>query len=220
MSLVVLQSAPGGPGERSALWRASWWVVRRPALLVPAGLALLLVGATTPVLGDGYGMRVLRGAGVLLACALVTTVDDPSGEVVAASSVPRWVRTGVRVLAGGAAVLAAWVVAALLVEWRAPEVPALGLGVEALALGALGVAVAAGLRAWRDQHAPSHVAMAAVVAMAFLTSALPRWYALQQDQTWGPPWEAAQIRWYAVLLVGAGLITLALRDPLARGRRT
>ena len=217
MTVVALPSAAGDPG---ALWRASWWVVRRPALLVPAALALLLVIATTPVLGDGYGMRVLRGAGVLLACALVTTVDDPSGEVVAASPVPRWVRTGVRVLAGGLVVLAGWVLAALLVEWRAPDVPVLGLGVEALALGALGVAAAAGLRAWRDQHAPSHVALVVVVALAFLTTALPRWYALQQEQTWGPPWEAAQIRWFAVLLVGAGLVTLALRDPLARGRRT
>jgi hypothetical protein len=96
----------------------------------------------------------------------------------------------------------------------------LGLGVEALALCALGVAVAAGLRAWRDQHAPSHVALVTVVALAFLSGALPRWYALQQEQTWGPPWEAAQIRWLAVLFVGIGLVTLALRDPLAPGRRT
>ncbi len=218
--MTTLVAVPPVSGDPGALWRSSWWVVRRPALLVPAALALLLVAATAAVLDDGYGMRVLRGAGVLLACALVTTVDDPSGEVVAAAPVPRAVRTGLRVLAGGAVVLTAWVAAALLVEWRAPAVPVLGLGLEALSLCALGVAAAAGLRAWRDQHAPSHVALVAVVALAFLTGALPRWYALQQEQTWGPPWEAAQIRWFAVLLVGAGLVTLALRDPLARGRRT
>lgn len=207
-------------GVPAALWRVSWWVVRRPALLVPTGLALLLVVATATVLDQGYGMRVLRGAGVLLACALVTTVDDPSAEVTAASPFPRAVRTGVRVLAGTALVLVAWVAVAVLVEWRAPEVPVLALGLEALGLAALGLAVATGLRAWRDQHAPSHIALVAVVSIAFLTGALPRWYTLQQGQTWGPPWEAAQIRWLAVLLVGAGLVTLALRDPLARGRRT
>ena len=203
-----------------ALGGASWWAVRRPALLVPAGLALLLVVATTPVLDEGYGMRVLRGAGVLLACALVTAVDDPSGEVAAASPFPRWVRTVARVLAGAAVVATCWVAAAVLVRLQAPDVPVPALGVEALALAGLGLAVATGLRAWRDQHTPSHVALVAVVAIAFLTSTLPRWYALQQEQTWGPPWEAAQIRWLALLLVGGGLVTLALRDPLARNRRT
>jgi hypothetical protein len=204
---------------RSALWRASWWVVGRPGLLVPAGLALLLVLATGPVLAEGHGMRVLRGAGVLLACALVTAVDDPSGEVAAASPFPRAVRTAVRVLVGAAVLTTAWAVAAAVVQWRAPDVPVLGLGLESLALAALGLAVATGLRAWRDQHAPSHVALVAVVATAFLSGVLPRWYALQQEQTWGPPWQAAQIRWLALLLVGGGLVTLALRDPLARGRR-
>jgi hypothetical protein len=201
----------------AALGRASWWAVRRPALLVPAGVAVLLVVATSSVLDEGYGMRVLRGVGVLLACALVTAVDDPSGEVVAASPFPRVVRTAARVLAGTVVVATCWLAAAVLVEWRAPGVPVLGLGVEALALAGLGLAVATGLRAWRDQHTPAHVALVAVVALAFLSSALPRWYALQQGQTWGPPWQAAQIRWAGLLLLAAGMVTLALRDPLAGG---
>jgi len=96
----------------------------------------------------------------------------------------------------------------------------LALGVEAVALAALGLAVATGLRAWRDQHTPAHLSVVAVTALAFLSSALPRSYALLQGQTWGPPWQAAQLRWLALLLVGVGVVALALRDPLTRRRRS
>ena len=57
-----------------------------------------------------------------------------------------------------------------------------------------------------------------MAVLAFVGTALPRWYTLQQGQTWGPPWQAAQIRWLALLLVGAGVVTLALRDPVTRRR--
>jgi hypothetical protein len=224
MSLRVLPistpalDATGRPAPD--LWRASWWVVLRPALLVPTGLAVLLVLGTAWGLDDGFGLRVLRGVGVLLVCALVTTVDDPSAEVAASSPYPRAVRTAVRVLSGAAVVAAAWGACAAFVQWRAPDVPVRGLGVETLALAALGLAMATGLRAWREQQAPAHAALVGVVGAAFLSGSLPRWYALQQSQTWGPPWEAAQIRWAALLLVGAGIVALALRDPLARSSRS
>jgi hypothetical protein len=90
--------------------------------------------------------------------------------------------------------------------------------VETLALGVVGLALGAGLRAWRDVHHPAHLAVVGLVAVTFLSAAAPRWYALQQSQTWGPPWEATRIRWAAVLLVGTGVVLLALRDPLVRGR--
>lgn len=215
-AVAPVASPPRPRDTVTALWRASWWVVRRPALLLPAVLALALVLATLPALDDGYALRVLRGAGVLLACAWVSTTDDPSGEVLGSSPYPRGVRTAVRVLSGAAVVVAGWALAAALVQWRAPEVPVLGLGLETLALGVLGLGLGATLRAWRDQHNPAHVAIVGLVALAFVSSALPRWYALLQSQTWGPPWQAAQVRWLAVLLLALGLVGLALRDPLAR----
>ena len=55
--------------EVRALALVSWRVVRGAALAVPVVLALGLVAATLPVLDQGHGLRVLRGAGVLLACA-------------------------------------------------------------------------------------------------------------------------------------------------------
>ena len=201
-----------------SLLASSWWLVRRPGLLVPAAAALVLVLATAPVIDDGWALQVLRGVGVLLACAWVTATDDPVGEVVAASPYPRHVRALARVGASFPPLLAVWVAAAVVVQVRAPEVPVLGLGVEALALGLLGLAVGTGLRAWHDLHRPAHAAALALVLLAFVTSAAPRWYALHQAQTWGPPWEAAQIRWWALALVAGGVLTLALHDPLRRGR--
>ncbi len=200
----------------ASLLVASWWLVRRPGLLVPTGAALLLVLATTPVLDDGWALRVLRGAGVLLACAWVSATDDPAGEVVAASPYPRHVRTLARIGAAVPPLLAVWAVAAVVVQLRVPDVPVLALGVEALALGLLGLAVGAGLRAWHDLHQPAHAAALTLVLLAFVMGAAPRWYALHQTQTWGPPWEAAQIRWWALGLVAAGLAALALHDPLHR----
>jgi len=202
----------------AAVLATSWWLVRRPGLLVPAGAALALVVATLPALDDGWALRVLRGVGVLLACAWVSATDDPAGEVVAASPYPRHVRTLARVGAALPPLAAAWAVAAVVVQVRAPEVPVAGLGVEALSLGLLGLAVGTGLRAWHDLHQPAHAAALGLVLLAFMTSAAPRWYALQQEQTWGPPWDAAQIRWWALVLVGAGVVALAVHDPLRRPR--
>ncbi|MGN6575945.1 MAG: hypothetical protein ACTHKG_09665 [Nocardioides sp.] len=206
--------------QTRALLAASWRLVHGPALLVPLLLALGLLAATAPVLDDGYGLRVLRGVGVLLACAWVVTIDDPAGEVTAATPYPRAVRTSMRVAVGSVPLLAGWLVAVVVVGWRAPDVPGAAVGVETLALGVAGLALGAGLRAWRDLHQPAHLAVVGLVALAFLSAAAPRWYALQQAQTWGPPWEAARIRWAALLLVGAGVLLLAVRDPLARSRRT
>lgn len=203
-------------GPVATLLRSSWWLVRRPGLLLPAGAALLLVLATAPVVDDGWALRVLRGVGVLLACAWAGATDDPAGEVVAASPYPRHVRALARVGAAFPPLVAVWAVAAVLVQVRAPEVPVLGLGVEALALGLLGLAIGTGLRAWHDLHQPAHTATLALVLLAFVMSAAPRWYALHQVQTWGPPWEAAQIRWWGLGLVAAGVLALALHDPLPR----
>lgn len=198
----------------------SWWLVRRPGLLVPAGAALVLVLATAPVLDDGWALRVLRGVGLLLACAWVSATDDPAGEVVAASPYPRHVRTLARVLAALPPLVLVWVAAAVLVQVRAPETPVLALGVETLALGLLGLGIGTALRAWHDLHQPAYAATLGLVLLTVVMSASPRWYALHQTQTWGPPWEAAQLRWWGLVLVAAGLVALALHDPLrTAGRR-
>lgn len=195
--------------------RASWWVVRRPGLVVPVALAVVLVAATWPAL-DAHGLLVLRGVGVILACAWVVALDDPLGEVLAASPYPRPVRWGTRVLLVLAVLVPTWAAAAVLVEQRTSSVPVLAVGLEALGLGVTGLVLAATVRTWRGQLEPSYVAVAGVLVLAVVSDALPRRWALVQDQTWGPPWEAAHVRWAAVLLVAFCLLTMLLRDPLAR----
>lgn len=201
------------------LLRASWFAVRRPPLLVPVAAAVVLVVATVHVQAEGYAVLVLRGVGVLLACGWLSSVDDPIGEVAAASPYPRPVRTWSRVVAGLLPLLPVWAGAAMVAQWRLPGTPVVGIGLEALALGAAGLAIAAGLRAWTGHLAPSHLAVVGLLGLAIGTQALPRGWAMVSTQLWGPPWEAAQLRWAALLLLSVGVLALAVRDPLGGRRR-
>ncbi len=199
----------------ASLIAASWTVVRRSGLLIPVAAAVLLVGATSHLFDDGYAAQVLRGVGVLLACGWVSTMDDPMGEVAAGSMYPRSVRSLARAVVGLALIVPVWLGVAVLGEWRAGELPLFPLGLEAAGLGLAGVAAAAGLRAWGDRHQPSYLAVPGLVALAVGINSLPRGWAMVPFQTWGPPWEAAQLRWAALALLCAGLLVAALRDPMA-----
>jgi hypothetical protein len=199
-----------------SLLAASWLAVRRAPLLVPVLAALALVAATVPVQDDGHAIQVLRGVGVLLAAGWLATMDDPAGEVAAGSPYPRAMRSLARMLAGLAVVVPVWLLAAATAQWRLAATPVLGLAVEAAALCAAGVAIGAGLRAWTGQHSPSYLAVIGLLATALSTGMLPRGWTMVQEQIWGPPWQAAQLRWAALLLVAVGVLVLALRDPLHR----
>ena len=197
-----------------SLVAASWFTVRRPGLFAPAVAALVLVAVTAHAMDDGHAVQVLRGVGILLACAWVATLDDPSGEVAGASPYPRALRSLFRITAGAFVVLPVWTVAAAVAEVRFAPTPTWGLTLEALALGVGGLGIGAGLRAWAGQMTPSHVALVGVVVLAVAADALPRGWVMVQGQIWGPPWEAAQVRWAALLLCCVGVLVLALRDPV------
>ncbi len=66
---------------------------------------------------------------------------------------------------------------------------------------------------------PSHVAVVGALVAAVVSDALPRGWQLNQERIWGPPWEAAHIRWAAVLLAGVAVLALAMREPLWRAGR-
>jgi hypothetical protein len=199
----------------ASLIAASWTVVRRSGLLIPVAAAVLLVGATVHLFDDGYAAQVLRGVGVLLACGWASTMDDPMGEVAAGSTYPRSARSLARAVVGLVLIVPLWAGVAVLAEWRAGELPLFPLALEAAGLGLAGVAAAAGLRAWGDRHQPSYLAVPGIVALAVGINSLPRAWAMVPFQTWGPPWEAAQLRWAALALLCVGLLVAALRDPMA-----
>jgi hypothetical protein len=187
-------------------------------LVLCAALALLVV--LVPSLDDGHGLIVLRGTAVLVAGALLLSLDDPSGELLAASPYSIRTRTWARLVTGLPGVLAVWAAALVLVAARSDGVPLAGASLEALAVTTSGLALAAGLRAWRGLLTPSHVACVGLVVLVVLGWFLPRWYAVDQAQTWGPPWQAAQIRWAAVAVVAGALLSAALLDPVDRRRRS
>jgi hypothetical protein len=200
----------------ASLPAASWRVVRRSGLLVPVAAACAVIAATAHLFDDGYAAQVLRGVGVLLACAWVCSLDDPMGEVAAGSAYPRSVRSAARAAVALAVLGPLWVGTALVGAWRTEELPLLPLALEAAVLGLAGIAGAAGLRAWGDRHQPSYLVVPALVALAVGINSLPRAWAMVPFQTWGPPWEAAQVRWTALALLCVGVLVAALRDPMVR----
>jgi hypothetical protein len=199
-----------------AVRAASWWLVRRPGLLMPLPAGCVLMVTTAPALDDGYALQVLRGVSVLLACALVASSDDPSGEVLAASPYPRSVRTAARALARAAVVVPAWALAAALAEWRAPYLPVLGVAIEALALGAV--------------DSPSGEDYGRGATSTLPRSSLP-WassgsHSRRAPRPAGTPCSRrrpgaplVRRRWLGLLLVGLGIAVLAALDPLVPGWR-
>lgn len=192
-------------------------VLRAPFLTLTA-VAVVLVAGTVHLLDDGYALTVVRGVTVVLAAALALTTDDPAGEVLAAAPVPRATRTLARVAVGLAVVVPVWVVSVALARWRAEPTPVAGLALEAAALAVAAVAAGAVLRA-RGTTAPSWLALIALAAGMVALYTLPVRFGMAVTQTWGPPWQAAQLRWAAVLVLATAVLILALRDPLATLRQ-
>lgn len=195
------------------LYAASARALRRDAVGGPVVVAALLALLTLPVIDDGYALQVLRGVGVVLGLAVVVAVDDPAGTVLAASPFSAARRTLARVAVVLAVAVPVWCGAAGLVAWRA-DVPVAGVALETAGWWTLGLALSAGI--WRRSGtlSPSFVAGPVLLGLVLAADGLPRGWALLAGQTWGPPWEAAHLRWLAVLLAGAGLVAWALRDPL------
>jgi hypothetical protein len=209
----------------TALMSASWLAVRRPPLLVPLGVAVALVLATLPWAGSA--VLVVHGVGVLVACSLAATTDDPAAEVAAATPPARRTRTAFRMVAGALVAVPVLLVGLVVAETRLAATPLVALGPEVAGYGLLALAVGAALRAWAGVPHPAYSAAIAVLVIVLTTWMLPRGWTMVDPQPWGPPLEAALLRWLAVALLALAVLAAALRDvqfptvcrrPRGRGR--
>lgn len=198
-----------------SLVRASWGVVTRPPVLVPAGAAALVVFATAPFLDGGNAHLVRIGVATMLACALAATADDPACDVAAASPHPRRVRCGTRLLLGLALVVPVAALSLALTEQQVGPIRAGDSAVQMLAFLAVGPAIGFAVWAWGDMAQPTYPAMAGVVCFALSLQLLPTTWSVINVQPSGPPSEAAVFRWFALVCLGAAIMASAWRDPQA-----
>jgi hypothetical protein len=185
--------------------------LRTVGLQIGAAVALVaatLTGLDNPVVAS----QVLLGVAVLLAATLALAVDEPSAEVLDATATRFAARVARRLTLLSCAVVPLWLMTLAIVELRG-DTPVLMATLQAVALSALAVAVAATLRRWRRMSEPGLVAGPVLIGFLLAVDHLPRSLALMPFQTWGPPWELSHLRWAAVLLAGASALLVALSDP-------
>jgi hypothetical protein len=180
---------------------------------VLVALAALMTVATVLFLGAEHAERMRVGVAAVLACALATTAEDPTAEVAAASPHPRWLRCATRLSIGVALVLPIAVLALTLFDAGATGGGALQMLVVLLS----GPAIGFGVWAWADLAQPAYAAMTGVLCWSLAIWMLPAPWGFVGVQPWGPPWDAALIRWGALILLGLAVVLGTWRDPLTRG---
>ena len=192
---------------------ASARAVDGAGLRLPVAAALVLVAVTSTVT-DSYGVQVLGAVGVLLAFTLQAAVDDPERSILAAAPYSLGSRSLHRVVASATLAVPVWLVAAGTVEWRTPSAPVAALGLQAVVIWCLAVAIGAGVWRASASPSPSYVASPVLLGLVLVAHVLPRRWQIFDAQAWGPPWIAAQLRWCGLLLLAIGLVILLLTEPM------
>lgn len=200
-------------------------VVRASLRVVPAvGVALhvvaalaLLAAAWTGLDDDGSAVMVLRLVAVLLAAALALAVDEPGAAVLDATPTAMAQRFGARAALCGVLVLPAWATALTVAFQQGADVPVADLTLELLALCAVGLAVPLALRRWWGVDEPALVVGPVLLGVLLGAAHLPQALLLLPATPLDPAWDAAHLRWSAVLLGAVAVLAVELADPATAG---
>jgi len=190
---------------------------RRAGLGVPLAAGLVLLAAATRLFGNGHDLDLLRCLAFLLGAALISAVDDPGREALAAVPFSLAARTLGRVGVAALAAVPIWIVALAIATRTTRDVPLFWMSVEGAGIAVFGLTCALLFHLWGRLDEPAVVAIPVALALLLAMQVLPRQWALLGDQTWGPSWIATRIRWAALIAIWIGLITHALvRDGYPR----
>jgi hypothetical protein len=189
--------------------------VRWQPTVAAAAIATMVLAVRRDHLGQSaQAVLVLRVVALLLAVGMAFALDDRSRRTVQSVPSPAWWRAAGQASVALVPAVVAWVAAVGWVSTRTGDLPVLGLSLEAAALVAVGLALAAGLVRWRDVLDPGTVAGPVLVVSALMIEQLPERFALVVGP--GPDWTAAHLRWAALMAAAAAVTLLAVRDPAAR----
>jgi hypothetical protein len=189
--------------------------VRWQPTVAAAGIAAVILGVRRDHLGHpAQAITVLRVVALLLAVGLAFALDDRSRRTVQSVPSPAWWRAAGQASVALVPAVAAWVAALGWVSTRSGDLPVLSLSLEAAALVAVGLALAAGLVRRRDLVDPGTVAGPVLLVSGLIIAELPERFALMVGP--GPGWTAAHLRWSALLAAAVAITLLAVRDPAAR----
>jgi fluoroquinolone transport system permease protein len=198
-----------------ALFRAVHW---QPVVVSAAASALLLWWQWGATAQPAKALWLLRAVALLLAVGIAFALDDRTRPTLAAVPTPlRW-RASVRLICVAPPAALAWCAALVLVEWRADgTVAGWALTLEAVAFGAVVLALAGGLARWRDVTDPGTVVGPAILGLGLLVPQLPDKIALVGLP--GPGWGPAHLRWTSLFAIAVAVLALSLRDPAAARRK-
>ncbi|MFF4589260.1 ABC transporter [Streptomyces sp. NPDC001388] len=195
------------------VWRAL------PRRVPAAAAALGLLPAAATRLPDhapdaGLGLFVLRLTALVGAVGLAFLLDDPARNTCATTPIGRPARTALR-LAMAVPLTALWWTAAVLLLPSPTRPPLLPVTLQAAAISAAALALATTAVRFTDRADVGRSAALCLGTAAAVTVLVPdRWGLLATPAD--PWWQAAQVRWTAVLLVTVAVCALWTPEPLGR----
>jgi hypothetical protein len=188
-------------------------------LCLGLGLVVLAINISPAVTGPQDLLIWLRATAVFGALSLAFLLDDPTEPTTEAVAVPLLYRRALRLALALPPVAVWWALALGFSARRLPRVPipVAAVTLEAAALTALALALAAGCARWVPEGTGGVAAAPALLMSAVLAAVLPppsEMFPLVD----GPAWTAAHVRWAIVGVAAVVVFIVASRGP-GRQRR-